>query len=80
MTRTGRQSEICAQPSRRRLQAPSSRGQATAAWLFGGTMQVQVAGGSNVASALFGLTAGSATLAITHAGSTIGGGRTATGG
>lgn len=48
-------------------------------WTFGGRVEVAITGGSNVQDHLYKLLTGSAQLRITHAGTTIGGGRTATG-
>lgn len=48
-------------------------------WVFGGSVQVEVTGGTNVERHLYYVEVGSADLRVTHAGTPIGGGRTATG-
>ena len=48
-------------------------------WAFGGSVGVGVVGGNNVEQHLYFVAAGSAQLSVTHAGTGIGGNRTATG-
>lgn len=53
--------------------------QADGAWAFSGSVKVDVYGGTNVERHLYYVEVGSADLRVTHAGTPIGGGRTATG-
>ena len=59
--------------------APTSLLDLGSHWVFDGTVQVSILGGSNVEQHLYSLAAGSAQLGVNYAGTAIGDSRTATG-
>lgn len=61
------------------LASAACQPEATFPWVFGGSVQVDVTGGTNVERHLYYVEVGSADLRVTHAGTPIGGGRTVTG-
>lgn len=61
------------------LASTACQPQVDVAWVFGGSVQVDVVGGTNVERHLYYVEVGSADVRVTHAGTPIGGGRTATG-